>query len=58
MPGCWLMPGMGGMVRTGRGRERSRAEIVVIRVLEKRLVRHEALLLSDGGERPSISLPS
>ncbi|HEX9357815.1 MAG TPA: transposase [Streptosporangiaceae bacterium] len=26
--------------------------------LEKLLVRHEALLLSDGGERPSISLPS
>ena len=25
---------------------------------EKLLVRHEALLLSDGGERPSISLPS
>ena len=23
-----------------------------------RMVRHEALLLSDGGERPSISLPS
>jgi transposase len=26
--------------------------------LEKLLLRHEALLLSDGGERPSISLPS
>lgn len=26
--------------------------------LEKLLVRHEALLLPDGGERPSISLPS
>ena len=26
--------------------------------LEKLLVRHEALLFSDGGERPSISLPS
>jgi hypothetical protein len=26
--------------------------------LEKLLVRHEALLLSDGGGRPSISLPS
>ena len=26
--------------------------------VEKLLVRHEALLLSDGGERPSISLPS
>jgi transposase len=26
--------------------------------VEKILVRHEALLLSDGGERPSISLPS
>ena len=31
------MSGMGGMVRTGRGRERSRAEIAVVRVLEKRL---------------------
>jgi 2-polyprenyl-6-methoxyphenol hydroxylase-like FAD-dependent oxidoreductase len=28
------------------------------RRLEKVLVRHEALLLPDGGERPSISLPS
>src|SRR6266581_3234258 len=37
LPGCRLMPGMGGMVRTGRGRERSRAEIAVVRVLEKRL---------------------
>src|SRR5882724_9023504 len=26
--------------------------------VEKLLVRHEALLLTDGGERPSISLPS
>jgi hypothetical protein len=33
-----------------RAREKQRAE--------KLLVRHEALLLSDGGERPSISLPS
>jgi len=33
-----------------RSREKQRAE--------KLLVRHEALLLSDGGERPSISLPS
>ena len=33
-----------------RTREKQRAE--------KLLVRHEALLLSDGGERPSISLPS
>jgi transposase len=33
-----------------RTREKNRAE--------KLLVRHEALLLSDGGERPSISLPS
>ena len=31
------MSGMGGMVRTGRGRERARAEIAVVRVLEKRL---------------------
>ena len=37
LPGYWLMAGMGGMVRTGRGRERSRAEIAVVRVLEKRL---------------------
>jgi hypothetical protein len=28
---------MGGMSRTGRGRERARAEIAVVRVLEKRL---------------------
>jgi transposase len=33
-----------------RTREKQRAE--------KLLLRHEALLLSDGGERPSISLPS
>jgi hypothetical protein len=26
--------------------------------VEKILLRHEALLLPDGGERPSISLPS
>ena len=32
-----MMSGMGGMVRTGRGRERARAEIAVVRVLEKRL---------------------
>jgi transposase len=31
------MSGMGGMSRTGRGRERARAEIAVVRVLEKRL---------------------
>src|SRR6266851_5622824 len=31
------MSGMGGLSRTGRGRERSRAEIAVVRVLEKRL---------------------
>ena len=37
LPGCWLMSGMGGMSRTGRGRERTRAEIAVVRVLEKRL---------------------
>ena len=37
LPGCWLMSGMGGMVRTGRGRERARAEVAVVRVLEKRL---------------------
>jgi hypothetical protein len=32
-----LMSGVGGMSRTGRGRERARAEIAVVRVLEKRL---------------------
>src|ERR1019366_1146530 len=37
LPGCWLMSGMGWMVRTGRGRERARAEVAVVRVLEKRL---------------------
>src|SRR5207237_817431 len=37
LPGCRLMAGVGGMSRTGRGRERSRAEIAVVRVLEKRL---------------------
>jgi Domain of unknown function (DUF4277) len=31
------MSGMGGMSRTGRGRERARAELAVVRVLEKRL---------------------
>ena len=31
------MPGMGGMLRTGRGRGRARAEIAAVRVLEKRL---------------------
>src|ERR1700740_1144074 len=37
LPGCWLMPSMGGMVRTGRGREGAGAEIVGMQVLEKRL---------------------
>ena len=32
-----MMPGMGGMLRTGRGRGRARAEIAAVRVLEKRL---------------------
>src|ERR1700746_1163859 len=31
------MPGMGGMARTGRGRGGARAEIAMVRVLEKRL---------------------
>ena len=31
------MPGMSGMLRTGRGRGRARAEIAAVRVLEKRL---------------------
>jgi len=31
------MPGMGGLLRTGRGRGRARAEIAAVRVLEKRL---------------------
>jgi hypothetical protein len=46
LPGCWLMSGMGGMLRTGRGRERARAEIAVVRVLEKRL-----------GALPVVALP-
>ncbi len=41
-------------LRTDLTRERTR----YWQRLEKLLVRHEALLLSDGGERPSISLPS
>ena len=41
-------------LRVDLTRERSRHA----QRLEKLLVRHEALLLSDGGERPSISLPS
>jgi len=40
--------------RTGLVRERTR----VLQRLEELLLRHEALLLPDGGERPSISLPS
>ena len=43
-----------GPPRTRLVRERTRCW----QRLEKLLVRHEALLLSDGGERPSISLPS
>ena len=41
-------------MRTRLTQERTRC----FQRLEKLLVRHEALLLSDGGERPSISLPS
>jgi hypothetical protein len=37
LPGCRLMSGMGGMSRTGRRGGRARAEIAVVRVLEKRL---------------------
>jgi transposase len=50
-------------VRRLRDYTRLRADLTQERTrhysrLEKLLVRHEALLLSDGGERPSISLPS
>src|SRR6266851_3786520 len=37
LPGCCLTSGMSGMSRTGRGRWRARAEIAVVRGLEKRL---------------------
>ena len=50
-------------IRQLRDVTRYRADLVAARTAEKQrveklLVRHEALLLSDGGERPSISLPS
>ena len=50
-------------IRALRDYTRARTRLVQERTrcfqrLEKLLVRHEALLLSDGGERPSISLPS
>ena len=50
-------------IRELRDYTRARARLVRERTrcfqrLEKLLLRHEALLLSDGGERPSISLPS
>ena len=50
-------------IRPLRDVTRYRADLVGTRTAEKNrveklLVRHEALLLSDGGERPSISLPS
>ncbi len=50
-------------IRQLREFTRLRADLVHDRTrywarLEKLLLRHEALLLSDGGERPSISLPS
>ena len=50
-------------VRALRDYTRARADLVRERTrcyqrLEKLLLRHEALLLPDGGERPSISLPS
>ena len=50
-------------IRQLRDLTRYRADLVAARTAEKNrveklLVRHEALLLSDGGERPSISLPS
>ena len=52
-----------GAVAELRARTRYRKKLIGQRTrewqrLEKLLVRHEALLLSDGGERPSISLPS
>jgi transposase len=51
------------VIRRVRDFTRAREDLVRERTrclqrLEKLLVRHEALLLSDGGERPSISLPS
>ena len=50
-------------IRDLRDDTRARTRLVQERArcwqrLEKLLVRHEALLLSDGGERPSISRPS
>jgi len=50
-------------IRDPRDYTRARTRLVQERTrcfqrLEKLLLRHEALLLPDGGERPSISLPS
>jgi transposase len=50
-------------IRRVRDFTRARQDLVAERTrclqrLEKLLLRHEALLLPDGGERPSISLPS
>jgi hypothetical protein len=50
-------------IRDLRDYTRARTRLVQERTrcfqrLEKLLLLHEALLLSDGGERPSISLPS
>ena len=50
-------------IRALRDYTRARTRLVQERTrcyqrLEKLLLRHEALLLPDGGERPSISLPS
>jgi transposase len=39
-------------------RHLTQARTAEMQRVEKLLLRHEALLLSDGGERPSISLPS
>ena len=62
--------GLAGLRREARGREEPArdaaaglAEVLAMPAIWKDaagnlLLRHEALLLSDGGERPSISLPS
>jgi transposase len=52
-----------GPIRRLRTHTRYRRHLTQARTAEKQrveklVVRHEALLLSDGGERPSISLPS
>ena len=60
LPGSFVPP---EEIRRLRTHTRCRRHLTQARTaekarVEKLLVRHEALLLSDGGERPSISLPS